>query len=164
MESSGNENPLDLIGDARTSLVGFGCYILLKSEVLRGNESSDFARLLSNALRDPRYQDLAVRYSHESSLPEPFGLELDYLNDRSSLLSKFLFHGVATAAERSLWTANKLLERGKSAVGTRHTSSARVRLEIDYLCGASHVPQIAYFLEYPDYSFDHLDAYLEERK
>ena len=91
-------------------------------------------------------------------MPQPIELEKEFLEEMRSPVTRFLLKvftlnsNLLTCQERSLWTARALLKRAEQ----------RGLEEVHYLCGGAHVSEIEYFLNNPDYSFDHLDAYLQK--
>ena len=98
------------------------------------------------SLHSMYYQGKSGEVKINHPLKEPLNLELDHVAEAVSNPNE----GYCNCSERSLYTARKLLEfadKGKIP-------------EVNYLGGLSHMTQIAYFLEHPDYSFKTIDDYV----
>lgn len=122
------------------------------------NVRQSLDHLCLKSLKDARYQERFMALWGDRELPQPIELETGFLEEMRSPVTRFLSKvfslnsNLLTCQERSLWTARALLKRAEQ----------RGSEEVHYLCGGAHVSEIEYFLSNPDYSFDHLDAYLQK--
>lgn len=111
--------------------------------------------LAQKSLKDENHLSRLIYFMGESPVPQPFKLEMDYLengNFSNNLINVISRKRIASCQERSLWTAKAL---------KKYTINNEIK-KLHYLCGADHVSEIAYFLEHPSYDFSELERYKTE--
>jgi len=117
------------------------------------NETASVGKIANHLdiTRLPEPLDLEFQYTQESI--RRFQSELNPEEKTPFLLEEFLSHpSIPKTPERSLYAVRELLRISKE----------RNLKRVHYLCGAAHDSQSRFFLENPDYSFGHLNEYMEE--
>ncbi|MCD6215619.1 MAG: hypothetical protein J7J92_00915 [Candidatus Aenigmarchaeota archaeon] len=157
-----NKNPEKIFLSISSSLAGIvalpllfsTAYLISKAIKKPNSEAESIIFINQKALTDIRYQAKSAELQLVVELPQPFNLEIKYLNQKDSWFDKFINYAMfepdaATTPERSLWAAKELKWRARiNALDTVH-----------YICGLGHITEVAYFLKHPDYSFEALEQY-----